>query len=264
MNTHQVPIEIGGLPIGVRTSDSDFAAMLRHRYGHFVRDGITVNCHLDVETVVPQKINPDEEVSVTRSGNEWLVERGDFLARWDPAERHGTVRQSANPYSIDAVLRIIHSLMLANEGGFLLHGASAIRNGTAFLFSGVSGAGKTTISRLAPVDVTLLTDEISYIRPEGSGYRAFGTPFAGELAKIGENVSAPLEAVFLLAKGRENRIDELKPTEAARTILRNMLFFAEDEGLVNRLFETALQVVSRVTVRRLTFFPDRHVWDLIG
>jgi len=40
---------------------------------------------------------------------------------------------------------------------------------------------------------------------------AFGTPFAGELAKAGENVSAPLEAVFLLAQGPENRRDPVRP-----------------------------------------------------
>ena len=264
MNTYQVPIEIGGLPIGIRTTDPGFVDILRNRYGHFVRDDAPVTCLLDIETILPPQVAPDEPVSVTRSGDEWLVQRGDFRARWNPAERRGAVRQTANPYSIDAVLRIIHSLVLANEGGFLLHGASAIRNGKAFVFSGVSGAGKTTISRLAPADVDLLTDEISYVRRDGRGYRAYGTPFAGELAKIGVNVSAPLEALYLLAKGPENRIDEIAPADAARAILRNMLFFAEDSRLVNQLFETALEVVANVAVRRLTFVPDQRVWDLIG
>jgi hypothetical protein len=264
MNMYQVPIEIGGLPIGVRTSNSDFAAMLRNRYGHFVRDGASICCQLDIETIAPASTDADEPTSVRRSGDNWLVQRGDFRATWNPAEQRGTVRQSANPYSIDAVLRIIHSLVLANQGGFLLHAASAIRNGKAFLFSGVSGAGKTTISRLAPAGVTLLTDEISYVRREGESYRAYGTPFSGELAKIGDDVSAPLEALYLLAQGPENRLEELKPIESARAILRNMLFFAEDQQLVNGLFETAIEVVSRVTVRRLTFVPDQRVWDLIG
>lgn len=90
--------------------------------------------------------------------------RGDFQAEWDTASRRGWVRQTANPYGIDAVLRILHSLILAPQGGFLVHAASAVRHGRAFLFAGVSGAGKTTISRLAPPDVKLLTDEISYVR----------------------------------------------------------------------------------------------------
>ena len=113
------------------------------------------------------------------------------------------------------MLRIVHSIVLAPQGGLLLHSASAIRNGKAFLFAGVSGAGKTTISRLAPPDATLLTDEISYVRKFDAGYTAFGTPFTGELAKLGENVSAPIAALYLLAQGPENRIDPVAPAEAA-------------------------------------------------
>src|SRR5207248_6351235 len=140
----------------------------------------------------------DADVSVRLESGRWIMERGDFYAEWDLERRQGWVRQTANPYAIDAVLRILHSLIMARQGGFLVHAASAVRNGRAFLFAGVSGAGKTTISRLAPNDVTLLTDEVSYIRPGSQQYYAYGTPFAGELAKVGENTSAPVAVLYLL------------------------------------------------------------------
>jgi hypothetical protein len=173
------------------------------------------------------------------------------------------VRQNANPYSLDSVLRILHSLILAERGGFLLHAASAICDGRAYLFSGVSGAGKTTMTRLAPADITQLTDEISYLRPSADGYAAFGTPFAGELAKSGENCTAPVSALFFLEKGSENRVDELSSAEAVRRLMRNILFFAEDRALAEKLFATACDFVGRVPIRRLTFYPDARVWDLV-
>ena len=192
------------------------------------------------------------------------MERGDFRAEWDPAARQGWIRQTANPYSIDAVLRIVHTLVLARQGGFLLHSASAIRNGKAFLFAGVSGAGKTTISRLAPADATLLTDEISYVRKQDEDYFAFGTPFTGELAKLGENTSAPLAALYLLAQGPENKIEPVAAPDAGRELLANMLFFAEDQEMVHRAFQAACDFVHRVPVYRLTFVPDARVWEMIG
>ena len=124
--------------------------------------------------------------------------------------------------------------------------------------------GKTTIARLAPPDATLLTDEISYVRPRGKGYSAFGTPFTGELAKLGENVSAPVRALYLLAKGHENRIEAMAPAEAARSLLGNILFFAQDEELVQAIFRSTFDFVSRVAVSKLTFVPDARVWELIG
>jgi hypothetical protein len=257
-------IEIGGIPVRVYTTDPAFLSLLHDRYAGFVGSAENYEIEFDVEITSPGFADPNAPVRVTQERGRWSLERGDFRAQWEPVSRRGWIRQTANPYSIDAVLRIVHTLVLARQGGFLLHSASAIRNGKAFLFAGVSEAGKTTISRLAPSDVTLLTDEISYVRRQGDGYAAFGTPFTGELAKLGENVSASVTALYLLAKGPQNRIDPVPQAEAARSLLANLLFFAKDDELVQATFHSAFEFVSRVPVSRLTFVPDARVWELIG
>ena len=301
VQTHEITIEIGGMAVCVRTESAEFRRMLEERYVGFVADGrgrdapdtaaetaaVQPGFVLDVELLPDGAAGADEDVRVRREGERWVLTRGDFRAEWEAG--HGWVRQTANPYAIDSVLRIVHTLLLAEEGGFLLHGASAIRNGKAFLFSGVSGAGKTTISRLAPGDVTLLTDEISYIRKSsGAGkgpstraealarddrskspgrhqdYLAFGTPFAGELAKVGDNVSAPIAALYFLEKGPKNRVEEIGRAEALQRLMRNILFFAEDERLVQQVFEAAGDFLAQVPAYRLEFVPDQRVWELIG
>lgn len=251
------------MPVRVNTIDRSFCGMLRERYAGYVSSAAEPEVEFDVELAPPGNADPNADVQVSQHGGCWTLTRGDFRAEWEPTKRHGWIRQTVNPYSIDAVLRIVHTLVLANRGGFLLHAASAIRNGKAFVFAGVSEAGKTTISRLAPRDVTLLTDEISYVRRQGDAYVAFGTPFTGELAKLGENVSAPVGALYLLAKGRENRIEPVPAGEAARSLLANVLFFAKDEKLVQAVFQAAFEFVCRVPVSRLTFLPDARVWELI-
>jgi hypothetical protein len=261
---YSVVIAIGDVPVRVTTADADFLAMLQDRYAGFVSAELNAEFDFDVDLVLPALADPDADVSVRHRAGRWFMQRGDFRAEWEPAARRGSIRQSANPYSIDAVLRIVHTLVLAKQGGFLLHSASAVRNGKAFLFAGVSGAGKTTISRLAPADATLLTDEISYVRKLDQGYVAFGTPFTGELAKLGENTSAPVAAVYLLAQGPENRIDPVAVADAGRELLANMLFFAEDQEMVHWAFQAACDFVDRVPVYRLTFMPDARVWEMIG
>ena len=257
-------IEIGGMPVRVQTTDPQFLVMLQDRYAGFVTSSQQPEIEFDVDLTPTRNADPNVPVRVTQRSGRWTFERGDFRAEWVPASRTGRIQQNANPYSIDAVLRIVHTLVLARQGGFLLHSASAIRNGKAFLFAGVSEAGKTTISRLAPPDATLLTDEISYVRKHDAAYTAYGTPFTGELAKLGENVSAPIAALYLLAKGSQNRIDPLSQAEATRSLLANLLFFAEDGDLVQSIFHSAFEFVSRVPVSRLTFVPNARVWELIG
>lgn len=326
---YALAIDIGEMPIVIRTESAEFARLLVDRYGEFVvghaatseetgasswdghpgHDETRVGrpCHeaprLDVELVAPGAASDADDLSVRRENGHWVMERGDFRAEWDPAGRHGWVRQSAQPYAIDGVLRILHSLVLARQGGFLVHAASAVRNGRAFVFAGTSGTGKTTISRLAPPDVTLLTDEISCVRranetrnsnretrlapqqqpaidhrqssfgnsvpltlnpePPAPAFRAFGTPFAGELARIGQKVEAPLAALFLLKQGAENRIESLSEGQAARELLRHVLFFAHDEELVGMVFQTVCEFVRSVPVCRLVFTLDPRVWELI-
>ena len=333
ISIYEIAIDIGGMPILVRTDSPEFAHMIEDRYGEFVvAEAPRAVIKLEIELVEESAFGiqdsgfgkDDEDLSVRLESGRWVMERGDFRAEWDPQSHRGWVRQSANPYTIDGVLRILHSLILAREGGFLVHAASAVRNGRAFVFAGVSGAGKTTLARLAPPDVTLLTDEISYIRP-GTGspesgvrgpesevrsarsevrssesksqidnrklkienfaspeprvpspeslspvtcylspaFSAFGTPFAGELARIGQKVRAPLRTLFLLEQGAENRIEPLSEGQAARELLRHVLFFARDEELVGMVFQTVCDFVRRVPVCRLVFTPEARVWELI-
>ncbi len=259
-----VSVEIGGMAITLRTDDPSFQRLIEDRYAGFVGTSSRSQFEFDVDLYEPSEPAPaDDELGVKIEAGEWLLKRGDFRARWNPETSQGQIRQSRSPYAIDCVLRIVHSLVLARQGGFLVHAASAIRGGKAFLFSGVSGAGKTTISRLAPPDTTLLTDEISYVRREGNRYMACGTPFAGELARVGENCSAPVSAFFLLEKGPQNRIQPISPTEAIQRLLRNILFFADDPELVKLVFQSACEFASLVPIHRLVFLPDQRVWDII-
>jgi hypothetical protein len=258
-----VRIRIGRITIGIHTRDQQFLHLLETRYRVFVAPLSPAEWNFHVEIQTTSSPNGGNGLQVTSEGGIWRLQRDDFLAEWNEASASGTIRQTANPYSIDTVIRIVHSLMLAKQGGFLLHAAGAIRNDVAFLFTGVSGAGKTTISRLAPEDVVLLTDEISYIRQQNQTFYAFGTPFAGELERNGADCSAPLKKIFVLTQGPENRVDSIAPNEAVRLIMRNILFFARNPELVESVFQTACRCVSTVSVQRLTFTPQAAVWELI-
>jgi hypothetical protein len=261
---HEVVIEIGGIPIALKTDDAEFVKLLEGRYGDYIKSGANPDFTFRVELIAPGRFNPEDDAEVWFENGEWRLERGDFRATWNQESRQGLIQQTANPYSIDSVLRITHTLLLARTGGFLLHASSAVRNGKAYLFSGLSEAGKSTIARLAPPDVALLTDEASYVRQVDDRYLAYGTPFAGELGEPGKNISAPIAAVYLLKKAPENSIESVEPAEAIRRLMRNILFFAHEPELVRLVFESACAFVAAVPVYQLSFYPDQRVWDLIG
>ncbi len=113
----EVVIEIGRIPVQVCSESSEFLQMIAERYSGFVNPNARPVFELDVDLVPPGRITEEEDLSVRFDSGRWLIERGDLRAEWEPASRHGRIIQSPNPYSIDAALRIIHSLILAEEGG---------------------------------------------------------------------------------------------------------------------------------------------------
>ncbi len=256
-------IEIGGLPLRLRAPDPEFWALLARRYSNFVSPGGRAEMEFELFAARPEPLPEEIDLEVRCEEGRWLLSRGEFRAAFDLRSRRGELVCIPNPYSVDTLLRIVHSLLLAPAGGLLLHASGGIRGGRGYLFSGVSGAGKTTMARLAPPDVQLLTDEISYLRRENGGFRVYGTPFAGELGIQGENVSAPLAAVYLLEHGAQNRLERVAEAEAARRLMRNVLFFAREADLVSQVFSAACALAGSVPVFRLEFAPDSRVWELI-
>jgi hypothetical protein len=258
-----VVVDIGNMPVRLTTTDLSLVELLERRYAGFVNPRAAPAFEFDVSIVAADTLSPEADLRVRGRTDCWELDRGDFRAGWDSRTCRGWIQQTVNPYAVDSVLRIVHTLLLSTRGGFLLHAASAVRGGRAMLFVGPSGAGKTTIARLAPRDVTLLTDEISYVRYAGDRYLAFGTPFAGELGHSGQPVSAPVSAIYRLERGGDNEIERLGASEAVRTLMKNILFFAEDSDLTGQLLETSCHVASTIPVYRLAFAPDARVWEAI-
>src|SRR5439155_7234693 len=130
-------------------------------------------------------------------------ERSDFTAALDLAR--GTLEVVARPaeYTVEAALRLAVSLALPRRGGLLLHSSGVVERGRGFLFAGRSGAGKTTAVRLlAPR--TPLGDDLIAILPDGAGFAARATPFAGEYGPVAPR-DAPLARILFLEQAPEHR-----------------------------------------------------------
>jgi hypothetical protein len=167
-----------------------------------------------------------------------------------------------NEYALDSLLRILMSWVLLPHFGFLLHAATVIRGGRAYVCTGRSGAGKSTVASLSP-EGSVLTDEISLLRRENGVWRAYGTPFWGEFRSEGRNASAPVAGIFNLVQAAENEIKPLRPAELLRKVLPNILFFSRERDANARLLEILGAAALEIPGYHLEFRKHPDFWEVV-
>lgn len=168
----------------------------------------------------------------------------------------------SNEYVLDSLLRMFLSWELLARDGFLLHAATVLRNGRAYIFTGKSGAGKSTVASLSPKG-SVLTDEISLLQRKNGRWFAHGTPFWGEFRAVGSNAEAPVAGIFSLTKSRENRATPVRAAKLAQMLLPNILFFSPKVEDQRRLLEIAGAASEEIPGYALEFRKDRTFWEVL-
>ncbi len=165
-------------------------------------------------------------------------------------------------YPLDQTLLMYH---LARKGGLLLHAGAAKAFGRAWLFSGRSGAGKSTILRLLSgvPDVSLTNDDRTVVRNRQSGFQAYGTPWAGE-AGLATNESAPTAGILFLTKSDQNEIRPLSPTAAFDRLMPVASIPWYDRALMNEVMTTCEAFIQTVPAFDLRFKPTEEIAGMLG
>ena len=90
------------------------------------------------------------------------------------------------------------------------------QDGAGYLFSGHSGAGKSTTARLwmSQPGVRLLSDDRIILRKKNNQYYMYGTPWHGD-AGVSSAGCAPLSAIFLLEQSPTNEFQAMPLAKAS-------------------------------------------------
>lgn len=103
----------------------------------------------------------------------------------------------------------------------LFHGSVIAVDGAAYLFTAVSGTGKSTHTRLwrelLGDRAYMVNDDKPLLRITESGILACGTPWDGK-HHLSRNVIVPLKAVCILRRGEENHIAPITFADAYPTL----------------------------------------------
>jgi hypothetical protein len=159
-------------------------------------------------------------------------------------------------YPLDQLLMMYR---LAAEGA-VIHCAVVAIGDRAVLCPGVSGAGKTTLTRQLTgcAGVRVLSDDRAIVRCGPTGYRAYGTPWPGEGGQA-VNEGLPLAAIAFLEQGQRAMTRPISLPEAMKRIARVSSVPWYDRTAGPRVFDGLTALCSAVPTSVLTFAPDPSV-----
>ncbi len=137
------------------------------------------------------------------------------LAR-SSAEREDGICEAPLRYPLD---QILSWGLLAQIGGTLLHAAVAVKDGVGRVFTGRSGAGKSTISGLLhAAGWRILNDDRVVVFRRGGEWRVAGTPWHGS-GRFAEAAEVPLAGIHFLQKAAECRRESMSASQIRLALL---------------------------------------------
>ncbi|MBR1969068.1 MAG: hypothetical protein IKA17_01795 [Clostridia bacterium] len=165
---------------------------------------------------------------------------------------------SQNPeYSDDyiealEIYRIICKKMLKYDA-MLMHCAAISVDNEAYLFTAVSGTGKTTHISLwkkkFKEKCIVVNGDKPILRLIDGIFYACGTPWRGK-ENYGENIMVPIKAICILERGEKNSIKKIAPYDAISTVITQTLR-TNDMDEMDKMLSLTDKLLEKVPFYRL-------------
>jgi hypothetical protein len=262
-------LDIGGVIFAIQISALDWLPVLAARYAAFA-----TGCN-SVAWTVELRYDPD----LTDPNPPWL-RHADELTTYHVPGCLGRLELDLSraiittpslaraPGALERSLAYICMQALPRAGaGLLLHGVGVCLDGCGFAFVGASGAGKTTVAKLATNYGELLCDENLIVCLEPSGPLLCSTPFWGmstppELIQR-VNRRLPLRALFVLEHAADFALIPLRAGAAVIELLTTEKVATERVASASAWLSAAERLIAQTPIYRLAFRPTVELWPFL-
>ena len=278
---NMVTIGLGDTSIGITSPDEDFVEKMRSDYQHFT---ISRKPEFCIEINLNDRLSTDEirdRLLITRPNHEgnryyttpYLV---DCSIDWDSGTlqidtEKGIFDPAVDYKLMNQVLRGVYSgiykkIRQSPIDTYLVHGCGIVSGSKSYLFTGMSGSGKTTVARLAN-GRKVLNDEAVTICHNSLGFRIDGSPLDGDFQDRNSE-GGHLSAIFFLEHAKEVSVQKLKESDAYVRFLLQVfhtapLFEKHDDESLSERADLSAAIATSVPAYRLGFRPDQSFWKAV-
>ncbi len=169
--------------------------------------------------------------------------------------------KNSNFDSIDPLIHPFGSLLLMYlflwQGGILIHGSAVNFKNHTFLFTGVSGIGKSTMARLwQECGADVINDDRLILKTENREVIVSNNPMSyySQDPKEGK-----LSGIFLLKQEKHNYIKKLGGVKAFTRVLANCIQQFYDPEMVKNHLTLVDGIVKSVPIYEVGFLPTHDI-----
>ena len=154
---------------------------------------------------------------------------------------------------------LLHYAVLTADA-VMMHASGVFDGEKGRLFSGFSGAGKSTISGIWKQQGNILiNDDRLIIRKEKGEYFMYNTP----MYYPDDNKKSPLHAVFLIRHAPENVINRMAGAAAVSSVMAFSIQNNYDTRFVQHHLDFFADMCTQIPVYQLGFVPDEKVVNFV-
>lgn len=142
---------------------------------------------------------------------------------------------------------------ICDHNRLLMHGSAIAVNGKGYIFTALSGTGKSThtglLRRLHGENAVMINDDKPFLHFKDGQVFISGTPWMGK-HYLGNNITVPLAGIFFLYRSEENVLEKTTPGDALMKMLCQCHRPSDPEKLMNT-FDLIDRILSSVSLYNL-------------
>ncbi|MDD5185281.1 MAG: hypothetical protein PHS84_08490 [Paludibacter sp.] len=155
---------------------------------------------------------------------------------------------------------IVMHYLTVKSNSVMIHASCVFDGKTGRIFTGFSGNGKSTISKLwADAGNRIINDDRIIIRKIEDNYMAFNTP----MYYIDKPKSTVLNAIFLISHSPENKMKKISGALAVSKVMAFCIQNNFESKLIQNHLDFLSELCIHIPVYELGFVPDASVVNFI-
>ncbi|WP_411332960.1 hypothetical protein ACK1LH_10600 [Metabacillus indicus] len=203
------------------------------------------------------------DVQVMKNENQIVFSRADYKITADPSYSHAEIHVYDELALKHALMNLYSSYIVHKNWGILLHSSCVVENSQAHIFTGHSGAGKSTAAMLSHPR-PLFSDEATVLKIDAEGVTAFDSPFRSELHGSALVRFAELKSINLLHQSLVIERNQISKSAALMALFDKVFYWASDKSETKRILPILKNLVDHTEIFNLYFQKNNQFWEMIS